>query len=57
MIAIFKGFISVEKNAVFAVERTYNGAVIGEKHFELKDGVNADCFIIGNKYPIDGLTK
>lgn len=55
MKATFKGFISVEMNAVFAVENVVNGFAISEKHYELKDGINADQFVIGEEYEIDGL--
>ena len=57
MKAIFKGFVSAEQNAVFAVEKTYNGFVISETHYELKDGINADQFVIGEEYDITGITK
>ena len=57
MKAIYKGYVSTDKNAVFSVDHKYNGVVISEKHFELKDGINADGYVIGEQYEIDGLTK
>ena len=32
-------------------------AVISENFFKLKDGINADAFIIGRTYNISGITK
>lgn len=55
--ATFKGFIAVDQNAVFAVAKAYNGFVISETHYELKDGINADQFVIGEEYDIAGITK
>lgn len=57
MKAVFKGFISVEQNAVFAVAKTYKGFIVSENHYELKDGIDADQFIIGEEYDIAGITK
>lgn len=57
MKAVFKGYISVEQNAVFAVAKTYKGLVISEAHYELKDGITADQFVIGEEYDIAGITK
>ena len=57
MKAVFKGFISVEQNAVFAIPKTYKGFVVSETHYELKDGINADQFVIGEEYDIAGITK
>lgn len=57
MKAVFKGYISLDKNAVFAVEKIYNNKVIGQKLYELKDGMDADRFIIGETYEIEGLIK
>lgn len=57
MKAVFKGYISVEQNAVFAVEKPYKGLVISETHYELKDGISADQFVIGEEYDIAGITK
>lgn len=57
MKAIYRGHISIEQNAIFAVERERFGFVVSEKHYELKDGINYDQFIIGEEYEIDGLVK
>lgn len=57
MNATFKGFISVDQNAVFSVEKLYGATVISENFFKLKDGINADAFIIGRTYNISGITK
>lgn len=57
MKAVFKAYISLDKNAVFAVEKIYNNKVIAQKLYELKDGIDADKFIIGEIYEIEGLIK
>ena len=57
MKAVFKGFISVEQNAVFSVAKTYKGFVISETHYELKDGIDADQFVIGEEYDIAGIVN
>ena len=57
MKAIFKGFTSVEKNATFTVAVKYKGIVLSEKSFELKDGINADTYQIGQTYDISEITK
>ena len=57
MKATFKGYINVEQNAVFSVPKFYKGFQISEKHYELKDDVNADKFVIGEEYDISDLVK
>jgi len=55
--ATFKGFIAVDQNAVFAVANVYKGFAISETHYELKDGISVDQFVIGEEYDITGITK
>ena len=57
MKAIFKGFVTVEQNAVFHIEHKIGGHVVSRREVELKDGINADDFNIGQEYSIEGLTK
>ena len=57
MKAIFEGHINVDKNAVFYINIERKGMVIGQQRFELKDGINADNYKIGEEYDIEGLVK
>ena len=57
MKAVFQGFISVQQNAIFAVPKEYKGIVTGWDHYELKDGIDYDQFVIGEEYDITGITK
>lgn len=57
MKATFKGYINVEKNAVFVTENKYKGIAISETHHELKDDINSDNYVIGEEYEIDGIVK
>lgn len=54
MKATFQGYVSVDKNAVFTIVANSYGFT---KEYELKDGIDADKFIIGEEYVIDGLVK
>lgn len=47
MRAIFEGFISVDKNAVFSIQYKY-----GKKIMEVADCVNVDLYVIGQEYDI-----
>jgi len=57
--AKFIGYISIEENAMFEAPARIarNGQVISVSLFELKDGINADCYVIGEEYDITGLCK
>lgn len=57
MKATFKGFTSVEKNATFSVSVKYKGVVLSEKILELKDGISADAYQIGQSYDVSEITK
>lgn len=54
MKATFKGHVSVDRNAVFTVVVNAYGFT---KEYELKDDIDADKFVIGEEYEIDGLVK
>ena len=58
MKAEYIGYTDVDSNAMFRTPGFVKGnLVVTWKLFELKDGINADEFVIGEEYYIDGLVK
>jgi hypothetical protein len=53
MKAVFSGFISVDKNAVFSVPVINKaGKHYATSHHEVKDGVNVDGYFVGMEYDL-----
>lgn len=57
MNATFKGYIEVDMNAVFSIPKYYKGFHVSNEIHELKDGIDADQFVIGEEYDITDLVK
>lgn len=53
----FKGYIEVDMNSVFFIPRYYKGFHTSNEIYELKDGIDADQFVIGEEYDITDLVK